>query len=136
MRGLAAAAVLLFILLALTATAPLCAQERVRAGNYEIVMTKAGQTSSTTHCFTPAEVKVTNGDAGLMKAMTQSTAAASHFTVTDFKMEDNTVSFTMVGSGLSLATVTTYYGDSYETTMTSTSAQGVSRNSCAFSHQV
>jgi Protein of unknown function (DUF3617) len=125
MRKLNTVAIVSMIAVALAATSSLLAQDRMRAGQYEVTFTKGGRTTVMTHCITAAVAKAANGDARTLKEGVEKSTAAQNCTSTDFKLEGNVVSFTTVCSGVSVESKTTYSGDSFETVMTTKSPAGV-----------
>ncbi len=99
------------------------AAERVRAGQWETVLTtKQGSATTTAACLTAAEAAFVNGDAaGLRKHLEESMVknTRGRCTVKDVKVTELTVIvLTACGSNEMTAT-TTYHGDGYETLTTS-----------------
>ena len=115
------------IALSFSATALLYAEDRMRAGLWEVITTVDGKPSGVTGgtCYTPAMVQLGNTPAAALKEATAKTLAARHCQLSDFKMEGNKISMSMVCGARSSATSTTYTVDAFETTGTTTAA-GVS----------
>jgi hypothetical protein len=119
MKKMNGSALLSLIALTLTATPALQAAERVNPGQWEFKSTVAGEAEKTrTSCMTPAQAKPVNGDAQADRDFLEKGAAARHCTVKDFKLEGNTLSYTMVCPAYTFSDRTTYNGDSSDGVLT------------------
>ena len=113
--------ILAVVYLTLGTATTLHAQERTRTGTWENTMTAKGQTSTRSHCLTPAEAALTNGSPATIRAETEKALSNSGCTLKNFKLEGNTLTHTMVCESRTVLTETKFHGgDSIETTMTST----------------
>ncbi len=92
------------------------AQERFRAGKWEIVFTGENPHTSTP-CFTDAMTRGVNGTAEAVRADTEKTAAARKYTVENFKFDGTTLSYTAVGAERTFVNTATYHGDTFESTI-------------------
>ena len=116
MNAVARLPLLTFILIA----APfLRATERMKSGQWEVSITENGQAHTNTHCDTEDQVKGTNGSPEEVRTSLEKSATGIHCTIKDFKMENDTISYTYVCPGRSTASTTTYHGDTYESVVTS-----------------
>ena len=115
------------IALAFSATALLYAEDRMRTGLWEVITTVNGKPSGVTGvtCYTPAMVQLGNSPASTFKENTEKSLTARNCTLKDFKLEGNKLSMTMVCGARASTTSSTFTGDAFETTGTSTTA-GVS----------
>jgi hypothetical protein len=98
---------------ALIASPALKAEERLRAGQWEIVFTGEVPHTSTI-CFTPAMTKGLNGTAAEVRADTEKTAAARKFTVEGYKFDGTNLSYTAVGAERTFVNSASYHGDTFE----------------------
>ena len=112
---------LLFLILC---SLTLHAEERMRAGLWEVISTLDGKPSGTTGgtCYTPAMVQLANSPAASVKQATEKTMAARHCTLTEFKTEGNRISMKSDCGTRLLTTSSSYGGDTFETTTTVTTA--------------
>jgi len=103
------------------------AEERMRAGLWEITSTLNGKSPGPSHnpCFTPAMVALGNSAAKSLREATEKSSAKSGCTLKDFKMDGNTISMTQVCGARMLVVLSTYSLDAFDTVATSTEA-GVS----------
>jgi hypothetical protein len=103
------------------------AEERMRAGLWEITSTLNGKSPGPSHnpCFTPAMVALGNSAAKSLREATEKSSAKSGCTLKDFKMDGNTISMTQVCGARTLLVSSTYSLDAFDTVATSTEA-GVS----------
>lgn len=110
--------------LAFSATALLYAEDRMRAGLWEVITTVDGKPAGVSGgtCYTPAMVQMGNSPAATLKENTEKSLAASHCTLKDFKLEGNRVSMATVCGEMSSTTTSTFSVDAFETTHTSTTA--------------
>jgi hypothetical protein len=113
------------ILMALfMATAALHAQERMRAGNWEMTTVKDGKTTSSTHCFTAADVKPGNGDAQSLKDRLLKDATNRRCSAKDIKIAGNTVSYILACANVTVASSIKYSdGNSVEIVMKTTTSE-------------
>jgi hypothetical protein len=89
------------------------AQERFRAGKWEIVFTGDNPHTSST-CLTEAMTRGVNGTAEAVRADTEKTAAARKFVVENFQFDGTTLSYTAVGADRTFANTASYHGDTFE----------------------
>ena len=99
------------------------AQERLRAGLWEMTTTKGGQVINTgTHCFTAKDAKSANGDAKTLRDASEATFAEASCKVKDMTVTSSTVSYVVeCGSGADAHTLSaeaSYRGDTVESQMT------------------
>ena len=109
-------------LIGVTASTAL-AQERLRAGLWEMTTTKGGQVINTgTHCFTAEDARSANGDAKTLRDATDASFAKASCKVKDLTVTGNAVSYVAeCGSGAdahTLSSVASYRGDTVEGQMT------------------
>lgn len=100
------------------------AEERMRAGLWEVISTSNGKPSGKTGgtCYTPSMVQLANSPAAALKQATEKTMVARHCTLTEFKTEGNRISMKSGCGTRLLTTSSTYGGDTFETTNTVTNA--------------
>jgi hypothetical protein len=109
--------ILLSIGLATLVFAPsLKAQERMRPGNWEVVIMGDNPHTSTT-CFTSAMMKGINGTAAEVRADTDKIAVQRKYKVENYKFDGTTMSFTAVGAEVTFINTASYHGDTYESTI-------------------
>jgi Protein of unknown function (DUF3617) len=99
------------------------AQERLRAGLWEMTTTKGGQVINTgTHCFTAEDARSANGDAKTLRDTLEASFAKASCKVKDLTVTGNTVSYVAeCGSGAdahTLSAAASYRGDTVESQMT------------------
>jgi hypothetical protein len=95
------------------------AADRVRAGQWEVTLTVAGQTIAKSTCLTQSDAEAINGDASSIQAYTEKISALAGCKVTDVKINGNQVVVTSIcASGKENVGTTTYYGDRLETVNT------------------
>jgi hypothetical protein len=119
----AMALVLLAAFIGLAATTA-SAQERMRAGLWEMATTKDGKPiNSGTRCLTAEEARSNNGDEKSLRDTLKASFAKASCTVKDVRATGNAVSYVAeCGTGASAHTLTssiTYRGDTVEIQMTS-----------------
>ena len=119
-------ATVLLLLAAFTglAASTASAQERMRAGLWEMTTTKGGQTINTgTRCFTAEEALGNNGDAKDVRAKLEASFAKASCTIKDMTVTGNAISYVAdCGTGANahtLSSVVTYRGDTVESQLTS-----------------
>lgn len=107
---------------ALTTATTLHAQERVRAGMWENTTVSSGQTTKASTCMKLADWAMVNGSPAMARAETEKTLSKSGCTLKDFKIDNSTVTQTIVcGSGTILTETKFLSRDSTESKVTSTS---------------
>ena len=127
MIGIKTTTLLALSALAFTAAVSLRAEDRMRAGLWEITSTLNGKSPGPSHntCFTPAMVALGNSPAKSLREATEKSSAKSGCTLKDFKMDGNTISMTQDCGTRMLVVFSTYSLDAFDTVATSTEA-GVS----------
>ncbi len=128
MIGIKSANILALIALTFTATTLLSAEERMRAGLWEVKTTSDGKPSGTrgNTCYTPAMVQMANMPAKMLQEATEKAGAKRGCTLKDFKIDGNTMSMVKVCGARSAVISSTYSGDAFETVDTATEG-GVSK---------
>lgn len=100
------------------ATVDLQAADRVQAGQWETTVAMgAGRPMVTKYCISAAEAKAMNGDeAGLRKYLEQSIVenTKGRCWLKSVKLEDDTTTVTLVCGRTELVSITSYFGDRYE----------------------
>ena len=116
--------VLALVALGLSATVLLYAEDRMRAGLWEVTTTVDGKPSGVRGgtCYTPAMVEMANSSAATLRESTEKSMASRHCTLKGFKTEGNSISMSSVCGARSAVTSSTYKLDAFETTSTSTTA--------------
>ena len=110
---------LVFLTLSMTTT--LHAQERVRSGMWENTMTAFGKTGTRSECIKPADAAKSNGSSAMLRAELETATSQSGCTLTNFKLDGNTLTYTMVCAESTVLVETKFHGgDSVESTMTFT----------------
>ena len=127
MIGIKTATLLALSALLFPSAVSLRAEDRMRAGLWEITSTLNGKSPGPSHntCFTPAMVALGNSPAKSLREATEKSSAKSGCTLKDFKMDGNTISMTQVCGARTLLVSSTYSLDAFDTVATSTEA-GVS----------
>ena len=127
MIGIKSVAALALICLTFPGAAWLRAEERMRAGLWEVTTTLNGKPAGPSHntCYTPAMVALGNSPAKSLREATEKQSIKSGCTLNDFKMDGNTTSMTQVCGATTLVVSSTYSLDAFDTVATSTEA-GVS----------
>jgi hypothetical protein len=127
MFGIKTATLLALSALLFPAAVSVRAEDRMRAGLWEITSTLNGKSPGPSHntCFTPAMVALGNSPAKSLREATEKSSAKSGCTLKDFKMDGNTISMTQVCGARMLVVLSTYSLDAFDTVATSTEA-GVS----------
>jgi hypothetical protein len=113
----------LVICLTLSAATELHAQDRMRAGNWENTVTSAdGQTITKSACLSAHDAAMSNGSPTVIRAeIEKSLAKSGRCKLTDFKMDNNSKTVTMLCGADTVRTETTFHGgDSLDTTTTQT----------------
>jgi hypothetical protein len=109
--------------LALSAATALHAQDRMRAGNWENTVITAGeQTMTRNACLSAHDAAMSNGSPAVIRGEIEKAIAKSgRCKLTDFKMDGNSTTETMVCGADTIRNETTFHGgDSTETTTTQT----------------
>ena len=100
------------------------AEERMRAGLWEVTSLLNGKPTGTSGntCYTNAMVEVANSPAIELRERTESMAIKRGCTVKDFKIEGNRMSMTKICGGRTAVIYSTHSGDKFETVDTTTEA--------------
>jgi hypothetical protein len=121
MIGSKPAAGIALIALTFTPMALPAAEERMRAGLWEISSgegTQAGRIGNT--CYTPAMVQIANMPEKMMRDATEKSQAKHGCTLKEFKLEGNKIVISNVCPTTSAIVSSTYSGDTFETVDTQT----------------
>ena len=106
-------------------TTTLLAQVRMRTGNWENTATSHGRTATRSHCLKPADAAASNGSPAIVRAETEKALSKVGCKLKDFRLDDNTLTETMVCRSFTTLQETKFHGgDSFET-MTTHLAEGV-----------
>ena len=89
------------------------AEDRLRAGQWEIVFTGDNPHTATT-CLTAAMTQGLNGSVDAVRADTEKTSAARKFKVEGYKFDGTTLSYTAVGPERTFVNTASYHGDTFE----------------------
>ncbi len=111
-----AAVTLLFLI-----AAPLRAAERMAAGQWQFTMTTDGSSRGVTHCVTPAEAGGVNGDSNAGRAYAEK-AASGHCAVKSYAAAGETVTYSLSCGDRTIESRSTYHGDHFDGTLTTTTA--------------
>jgi hypothetical protein len=125
MIGIKSTILLALVAITFPGVAWLHAEDRMRAGLWEITTTIGGKPAGDSHntCFTPAMVELTNAPAKMLREATEKSATKSgNCTLKDFSLDGKKISMTLSCGGKSSAYVSTYSVDAFETVVTSTEA--------------
>src|SRR5262245_5083270 len=115
----ARAAALLVPCLTICLALPAWAADRVRAGQWETMLTVAGQAITRSVCISQSDADTINGDANSLKAYVDKVNAPAGCKVTDVTITGNQVKVTSVcANGKENVGTTSYHGDSSETVNT------------------
>src|ERR1035441_6186772 len=127
MFGIKTATLLALSALLFPAAVSVRAEDRVRAGLWEVTTTLNGKPAGPSHntCYTPAMVALGNSPPKSLREATEKQSIKSGCTLNDFKMDGNTTSMTQVCGATTLVVSSTYSLDAFDTVATSTEA-GVS----------
>ena len=98
MIGIKTTTLLALSALAFTAAVSLRAEDRMRAGLWEITSTVDGKPAGPSHntCYTPAMVALGNSSAKTLREDSEKQSIKSGCTLKDFKMDGTTISMTQV----------------------------------------
>lgn len=122
MIGIKATTSVALVCLTLAWAACLYAEERMRAGLWEVASSFNGKQSATlgNTCYTPAMVAFGNQPASAIREATEKTTTKRGCSLKDFKIDGNTMSMTKVCGPKSSVITSTYTGDTFETVDKST----------------
>ena len=95
------------------AVAPLSAADRLQIGQWEFTSTTRGEAHTFKRCVTPDEAGSVNGDTRSARAYAEK-QTAGHCTITDYKVDGDTVSYAMVCGPRTIRSTATYHGDTFE----------------------
>lgn len=112
----------------LLCTITLQAEDRMRAGNWEnTVIAADGKTATRNACMSAHDAAMSNGSPEVLRAETEKALAKSGTCkLKDFKIDAKSKTDTMVCGADTIHNETTFHGgDSFETTTTHTSSNGV-----------
>jgi hypothetical protein len=128
MIGIKTATLLALGALLFLAAVSLRAEDRMRAGLWEVTSTLDGKSAGPSHntCYTPAMVAPSNSSAKTIREGTEKQTIKSGCTLKDFKMDGTTISTTQVCGARTLVVSSTYSRDAFESVVTTTEA-GVSK---------
>ena len=123
MIGIKSAALLALIGLGFPGASWLHAEDRMRAGMWEVTSTSTGKEKAVTNtCYTPAMVASTNLPAKEYKESTEKLNTLHGCTISDFTIEAGKMSMTKVCNGTSTVFSSTYGGDVFDTVIKTTRA--------------
>jgi hypothetical protein len=106
------------LVLGLSATSPLLAADRLKAGNWEFTTTTPGHGTHTfKKCMTAADAASVNDDEKTGRAAAEK-SAGQHCALKEYKIVGETVSYALACDSATIASTATYHGDSFEGTMT------------------
>jgi hypothetical protein len=105
------------VCMTLAGAAWLHAEERMRAGLWEIISTYDGEPSGTqgNTCYTAAMVATANAPAAELKQTAEKRSSAQGCTLKEFTMSGNKMSMTKVCGAKTSVIVSTYTSDRFET---------------------
>lgn len=89
------------------------AAELINPGEYEFTTTTDGNARTLSHCVTPDDAKMANGDSKSGREAAER-AAKGRCTIQSYDVAGNKVSFEMTCGDAVLASTTTYHGDTSE----------------------
>lgn len=115
-------ATLPLVALIVSGAAWLRAEDRMRAGLWEVTTQHNGETAGVIGktSYTPAMVKTANMPANLLKETTEKLSTQRGCTIKSFKMDGNSMSMVKVCGGRTAAISSTYSGDAFDTVDTTT----------------
>jgi Protein of unknown function (DUF3617) len=124
MIGIKSTALLALIVLTLPGATCLRAEERMRAGLWEVTIQHNAEPAAVSGntCYTPAMVEFANMPAKMLREATEKLNTRRGCTLKSFKMDGNKMSMEKVCAAKSTAISSTYSGDAFETVDTSTEA--------------
>ena len=97
--------------------------ERMKSGKWEMTNSGGGSSRASSACVTPQSANDVNGTPAEVRTYVEKTAAATNCTVQDFKVQGDTISYSMTCRGVPMESTTKYHGDAYEMTMFSKGAE-------------
>lgn len=107
-------------------TGGLQGQTSMRAGLWENTVTASGQTVTRNACITPEQEQRSKGTVESMRESTEKSPAKSGACkLTEFTVAGATQTVVMVCGKTTIKHVTTFHADSFETTGTATTPEGV-----------
>jgi hypothetical protein len=110
----------------LTTPVWLLGQVSMRAGLWENTVTSSGQTVTRNACITPQQEQHSKADVAMMReSIEKALAKTGTCRLTEFTVLGNTRTEVMVCGKKTIKNSTVFRGDSFETTGTETTAQGV-----------
>jgi hypothetical protein len=117
---------IVFIILPLAMTGWLQGQVRMRAGLWENTVIASGQTATRNACITAEQEQKSSGTVASMRESLEKTLAKTGVCkVKEFTIVGSTQTMVMVCGTSTTKHVTTFHTDSFETTGTSTTPEGV-----------
>ena len=109
---------LALLALSLTSASSVRAAERMKVGQWEFTTTTTGQAPRTfKKCMNVLDASSVNGDEKSGRAAAEK-AAGAHCALKEYKVVGDTVSYALACDTATIASSTTYHGDSFEGTMT------------------
>ncbi len=126
MLGIKQATAFALSALVFTAAVPLYAEDRMRAGLWEVVTTQNGEPSAAgiNTCYTPVMVEFANRPAKIIREATEKSAVRSGCTLKEFRSDGNSISMVKLCGANSFAISSTYSGNAFETVDTRKEASG------------
>jgi hypothetical protein len=114
------------MILPLAMTGWLQGQVSMRAGLWENTVTASGQTVTRNSCFTPEQEQQSKGTVDSMRESTEKSLAKSGACkLKEFTVVGATQTMVMVCGTTTIKHLTTFHADSFETTATATTPEGV-----------
>lgn len=107
------------------AVAPALAADRMATGQWQFALATDGGTHTSKHCVTPDEAAGVNGSLASARSHSEQKAARGHCAVKSFDIRGDTVSYALSCGARRIESTSTYHGDSFEGTLTTT-AEGKS----------
>ncbi len=115
-----------FMVLLLAMTDWLQGQVSMRAGLWENTVTASGQTVTRNACITPEQEQQSKGTVDSMREATEKSLAKNGACkLKEFTVAGVTQTMVMVCGKTTIKHLTTFHGDSFETTATATRPEGV-----------
>ena len=125
MIGIKSTILLALVAITFPGAAWLHAEDRMRAGLWEVTTTIEGKPAGAPRnsCFTAAMVELANTPPKMMREATEKSATKSRAcTMKDFKMEGKQIVMTLSCAGQTSTYSSTYSGDAFETVVTTPEA--------------
>ena len=123
MKTLNITALLSMVVASLVASPVAWSAERMKSGKWEMTNSGRGSTRVSTACVTPQSANDVNGTPAEVRAYVEKTSAAASCTVQNFKVQGDSISYSMTCRGVPMDSTTIYHGDAYEMTMSSKGAE-------------